>query len=319
MLGPTPVATATAFFDTTSAAAHGSCTAYFTAFECADDVAVMDTLLAALEQWAKQRGARELLGPMSPRMSDPRGLLIEGGGSPVFGMTYSAPYYPALFEALRFDKATDLYEFIVPCSAEYPRLNKVAELAKRRFPSLRLRPFDMDRMDQEFAVMAQIYNAAWRAAWGFIELSPEDLAYTAGGLVKMLGPACAVFVEVDGVPIGFQMAVPDLNSAIKAIGGSLWPFGWLRVKRLIARERTFRALFIGVLPRYRKSGIEAILIQAGLASGAQRFHIGWVLESNFAWKSEIENLTGADLAFKKYRIYRKSFEGNPIGNASAAQ
>jgi hypothetical protein len=85
---------------------------------------------------------------------------------------------------------------------------------------------------------------------------------------------------------------------------------------LISKEKTFRALLIGVLPQYRKTGIEAILIQSGLATGAEQFHIGWVLENNFAWKSEIENITGGKLGIKKYRIYRCACEEQSIEKAA---
>lgn len=316
LLGATPVAAAMTFFDAASAAACGSCSAYFSGFECVNDVAIAERLMEVLEDWAKQQGARELLGPMSPRLSDARGVLIEGGGPAVFGMAYSPKYYDALLAKVGFSKAIDLFEFIVKNEPEYPRLDKVANLARRRFPGLRLRAFDLDHMEREFATMAEIYNSAWSANWGFIPLDVKEFLHTAGGLKRILGPACAVFVEIDGRPVGFQIVVPNINSAIQAIKSRLWPFGFLRLKSLIAKERTFRALFIGVLPQYRKTGIEAILIQAGLATGADKFHIGWVLESNFAWKSEIENITGGALGVKKYRIYRRECEEQLIDQAA---
>jgi GNAT superfamily N-acetyltransferase len=316
LLGDTPVAAAMTFFDDQSAAACGNHSAYFSGFECVNDVAIAERLISALQGWANEQGARELLGPMSPRLSDPRGVLIEGDGPPIFGMAYSPNYYDQLLSSVGFGKAIDLFEFIVKNEPEYPRLEKVANLAKRRFPGLRLRPFDLDNMEREFAAMAEIYNQAWRSNWGFMPLDVKEFLHTAGGLKRILGPACAVFVEIDGRPVGFQIVVPNINSAIKAIKSKLWPFGFLRLKSLISKEKTFRALFIGVLPQYRKTGIEAILIQSGLATGAEQFHIGWVLENNFAWKSEIENITGGTLGIKKYRIYRRACEEQSIEKAA---
>lgn len=316
LLGQTPVAAALAFFDPVSATACGSTSAYFCGFECIDDLAVADRLFTAIEDWAMEQGAVELIGPMSPRLSDTRGVLIEGAGPPVFGMAYSPPYYDALFSGTGFQKATDLFEFIVTSKPAYPRLERIGELARRRFPTLALRPFDLTQMKREITTMSKIYNAAWKSNWGFMPMDVGDFVHAAAGLKRILGPACAYFVEIDGQPVGFQIVVPNVNAAFKAINSRLWPFGFLKLKRLVAREKAFRAMFIGVLPQFRKTGIEAILIKAGLATGAEKFHIGWVLESNFAWKNEIENITGNDLRFKKYRIYRRACEEQHIEQAA---
>jgi hypothetical protein len=165
LLDAQPVACATVFFDEASASALGRKTAYFSSFESVHDIAIAERLVQALEDWGIEQGAEHLVGPMSPRMSDPRGVLVEGGGAPVFGMSYNPDYYDALLTGLAFDKAMDLFEFIVPCRDDYPRLEKAASLAQRRFPQLRLRPFDLTRLEQEFRVVADIYNEAWRANW----------------------------------------------------------------------------------------------------------------------------------------------------------
>src|SRR5208283_2278951 len=86
--------------------------AFFGFFECVNDGEVSRRLFQAVNDWAKGRGMRRLLGPMNPTTNDECGLLVDGfDSSPIFMMTYNPRYYVDLVNAEGFRKAKDLLAY----------------------------------------------------------------------------------------------------------------------------------------------------------------------------------------------------------------
>ncbi|HKJ93310.1 MAG TPA: hypothetical protein VJ957_09080, partial [Longimicrobiales bacterium] len=68
-------------------------------YECIDDAAVSDAMLAHLEAWFRAEGCTELAGPLGFTDLDPEGLLIDGNGAlPTIAGSYHKPYYRGLLE-----------------------------------------------------------------------------------------------------------------------------------------------------------------------------------------------------------------------------
>jgi hypothetical protein len=77
-------------FDQNHHAVHQDHTAFFGFFECENDLRTSRGLFAAVQEWARQQGARRLLGPMNPTTNDECGLLVDGFDSPPqLMMTYN--------------------------------------------------------------------------------------------------------------------------------------------------------------------------------------------------------------------------------------
>ena len=56
----------------------------------------------------------------------------------------------------------------------------------------------------------------------------------AKSLKPLIDPDCVAIVELDGRPIGFGIALPNLNELIADFNGRLLPFNWLKL--LLAAE-----------------------------------------------------------------------------------
>ena len=99
--------------------------------------------------------------------------------------------------------------------------------------------------------------------------------------------------ELDGRPVAFMITLPDINEAIKPMGGSYVSPGIFRLLSWVAlgrpRPRTMRVPLMGVVKDLQSSRMASQLAfmmieyirRASVAHyGASRGEIGWILEDN---------------------------------------
>jgi hypothetical protein len=107
----------------------------------------------------------------------------------------------------------------------------------------------------------------------------------------------------------------NANEPIKAIGGKLLPFGWVRMLRWLRNPqcKTMRVPLMGVKKEFQNSRlasqlafmmIEHIRRNAVRSYGATRGEIGWILEDNKGMIA-IADAIGAHVN-KEYLIYQKT-------------
>ena len=83
----------------------------FTRFDSVDDQDVADALFTSVENWAKQKGMEEVVGPLGFSDLEREGLLIEGFDElATFEEQYNYPYYQKLIENLGYEKEVDWVE-----------------------------------------------------------------------------------------------------------------------------------------------------------------------------------------------------------------
>jgi GNAT superfamily N-acetyltransferase len=118
--------------------------------------------------------------------------------------------------------------------------------------------------------------------------------------------------EIEGIPVAFSVALPDLNQALKHLDGKLIPFGILKLLYYARKIHQIRTALMGVIPEFQGKGIDALLhkqtIENGLAKGFDSAELSWVLESNVDMIRVAERI-GASVE-KRYRMYTKTY-GEP--------
>lgn len=288
---------------------HGSNTGFFGFFECIDDKSVANLLLKAAGDWLRERGHTDILGPANPSMMDEVGILVDGFEyDPSIMMPYHKPYYDKLMTSTGLSKAMDLYAFrVTQSTVNLDRMYRAEEIVRRRIPKLSIREVNVKDLDNEVEIVRHIFNKAWSGNWGFIPLTKKELEDLADDLKLILDPKIAHIAEVDGEPVAFSIALPDLNQALKHMDGTLFPTGIFKLlwhRRNINRIRT---ALMGVLPEYQGRGIDALLhkeaILNGKEAGYKSSELGWVLESNKEMIRVAERI-GASIE-KTYRMYSK--------------
>lgn len=288
---------------------HDNKTGFFGFFECINDESVAKLLLKAAGDWLKQRGHTDVLGPSNPSMMDEIGILVDGFEyDPSIMMPYHKPYYDDLLTATGLQKAMDMYAFrVTQATVTLDRIYRAEEIVRRRLPKLKIREIDLSNLDEEIEIVRQIFNKAWSGNWGFIPLTKKELEDLAKDLKLILDPKIAHIAEVDGEPVAFSVALPDLNQALKHTDGTLFPTG---IFKLLWHRRNIdqiRTALMGVIPKYQGKGIDALLhkeaILNGREAGYKSSELSWVLESNKEMIRVAEKI-GASIE-KTYRMYSK--------------
>jgi hypothetical protein len=105
--------------------------------------------------------------------------------------------------------------------------------------------------------------------------------------------------------VGFALALPDYNQALRHLNGRLLLFGFLKLlwhRRNITGLRVFT---LGLKPEYQRRGIDALfylrIYQHGPAARFHRAEASWILEDNWGMRRALERM-GA-YVHKTYRVY----------------
>ncbi len=287
---------------------HGTKSAYFGLYESVNDPAVAASLLAAARDWARWRGLDTLLGPMSFSTNYEVGLLIEGFDSdPYVMMPYNPRYYAQLFEACGLKKAKDLYAW--ERSAATPPPERFARIADkiRQHESITVRAVRLREFDAEVARIKEVYNAAWEKNWGFVPMTDAEFERLTTDLRKFVVSDLALIAEDRGEPIAFALTLPDVNQALKHVGGRLTraglPIGLAKFLWYSRKIDRVRLITLGVKSGWRRRGIDAVLvvetIRRAHALGYAGGEISWTLEDNDLINRAIESC-----GCKRTKVYR---------------
>lgn len=230
-------------------------------FECARDPEAARALFAAAEDALRGQGVERVMGPVNLTTHDEVGLLVEGFDVPPTLLTsYNPPFYAELFEQNGFRPRLDYYAY--HCDPMRPPdrlLERLTRANRENRGSLRVRSSDPRRWEAENRTLFELYNRSFDGVWGFVPLGWDEYRERADRFRPFYHPDLVVVAEWDGRPVGFAVALPDINVALAPLGGRLWPFGWVRLIRRAQRIDSLRLLLLGVLPEYTGRGIAARL------------------------------------------------------------
>ncbi len=290
---------------------HNERAGFFGLFECVPQCdAAASALLDAATAWVRERGATFLRGPVSLSTNElDCGLLIAGFDSrPIFQSSYNPPYYADYIEANGFVPCKDLLSFYLDAASQpSERLQRVLTRLRKR-EHIAIRPVNMRDLTTDVLHITRIYNDAWSDNWGFVPITEAEAQHMAKSLKLAIIPDLTLLAEIDGEPVGCFVALPDLNQALRHMNGRLFPWGLLRFLYYRRRIDTVRTAMMGVKKRYRRLGIDILLLTTAWLQapklGINQGELGWVLEDNHPMIKALED-TGAQPT-KRYRIYQKA-------------
>jgi GNAT superfamily N-acetyltransferase len=280
-------------------------------FECEDDRAVADALLATAERWVRERDCDRLVGPMDFTTNHECGLLIEGYERPPQILEpWQHPYYRRLIEGYGLEKAMDLLKWELHISDRSKVLPVIRELAERLEPEhgIRMRHMRKRHFEAEIRRFLEVYNAAWERNWGFVPLSEGEIVQYAKDLKPVLDENWAMVAEKDGETVGAALTLPDYNQVLKKMNVRLLPLGW--AKALLGRRKVdkVRVFALGVKPEYQHTGVAAAFYMEHFEMAATTpqdgGEMGWILETNTAMNRAMEAMGGRIV--KRYRVYERS-------------
>jgi len=290
---------------------------FFGFFDCIDDAEVAHLLMAKAREVLVQKGLTSIRGPYSPSSNEECGLLVEGFESaPFVMMPYNPPYYLPLYEKMGLRPIRDLYAFYLSAETEAPeRIRKIVDRV-RRSTGISIRSINMQKLEDELAIIHKLYNVTLDRNWGFVPIELEDLISTADELKQIADPNMVLIAEKNGEPVGFSLTLPNMNELMWKTrnSGTL-----MRVLKFLwylktSHPKEARLIVLGVAPEFRNTGIAALFYYETLARGKSKYvggELSWVEANNTEITKGITVMGG-----KKYKSYR-IFESPLTGEARA--
>ena len=296
-----------AFIDQLAVEAWGEPVGLFGYYESPPDPEASRLLLDTARGWLAQRGMKAIGGPWR-LVSQEWGAVVEGySPSPVVMAPYNPAYYNEQFSAYGLVKAKDLLVYIIDVRDGYQIPERILTLTDRvakRF-NVHVRQLDMKNFDQEVENLISLSNQSLVNNWGYSPVTEAEVRAMAHDLKPIIHPKAVLFAEdQQGKPIGFAIAIPDVNQILKGMHGSLFPFGWARMLWMLPRLTQYRMFALGVIPEYHALGIDSLIYRAlyeSCYSDDIRFEINYVLEDNYPMNNAILKLGAKPL--RRYRVY----------------
>ena len=282
-----------------------------------DDIEISHSLLEAVENFGREKGMQNIVGPLGFTDMDPEGMLTWGfdklGTMPTI---YNYPYYPEHMERLGgWEKDNDYVEYYLEVPDKVPeKYSKIASMIEKRY-NLHVKKLTREDVTKGGygRKLFELVNETYKDLYGFVELTDRQIDQ----YVKMYLPMAdlnLITVIEDGNAgneiAGMGITIPSLARALqKCRRGRLFPFGWYHVLRAIKYHKTegVDLLLMGFLPEYRSKGANALLF-ADLIPRYQAYGFKWgesqvEMETNEGVQSQWGPLN--PINHKRRRCYRK--------------
>lgn len=288
-------------------------------FECIDDSAVAGALIDTAEQWLRARGMKRVIAPISLSIWDEPGVLVDGFDEPpLLLMGHHRRWYAPLIEAAGYGREKDLLAYALDITRPFQEKVQRIVAAGDANPRIRLRTVDVSRFEREAEIILHILNDAWSNNWGFIPLTPAEIAYAGKSLKPLIRTEMVRICEYDGVPAAFMITLPDLNEWIRDFNGALLPFNWAKLlwRLKFGRSQRVRVPLMGVLREHQRSRqgammafmlIEHIRRYTHGTYGATRAELSWILDDNLPMRNILETI--GCTVYKTYRVFSRSLDG----------
>lgn len=282
-----------------------------------DDIEVSKALLNAVEDWGRQRGMKEAVGPLGFTDMDPEGMLTWGFDQLGTQATiYNYSYYPEHMEQLGdFEKDNDYVEFKLMVPDTVPeKYTKISRMIETRY-NLHVRKFTKkDIFEGGYGrKIFELINTCFKDLYGYSELSDRQISQYIDMYLPMADLSLITGVEdwnAEKKLVAVGISIPSLSVALqKCRRGRLFPMGWWHILRALKQHKTkgVDLLLLGVLPEYRMKGANALMF-SDLIPRYQAYGFEWgesqvEMETNENVQSQWQYLE--TILHKRRRCYKK--------------
>lgn len=279
-----------------------------------DDAEVSAALIAAVEQWARERGMTELQGPLGFTDLDREGMLVEGFDRlGTMATIYNHPYYPQHIERLGFEKDVDWVEFLIKVPEKnWEKAERLSAIIARKYNLRVVQCKSRSELAKRYGkALFELVNECYAPLYGFSPLSEKQIEQ----LIKQYLPVVdlrlisLVVDEADNL-VALGVTLVSLSRALQKARGRLFPFGWYHLAKALffSRPKRLDFLLVAVKPEYQSKGVMAMifndLMPRYIAMGFEDVETNPELETNNKVQAQWESFEKEQ--HKRRRAYKKA-------------
>lgn len=254
---------------------HKTQNARFGFIDFIDDPEVSEALLKAVEDWARKKGMKKLIGPLGFTDLDHEGMLIEGFQElGTMATIYNHAYYAEHLERLGYKKDSDWVEFLIDVPDKVPeKMSRIAEIVKKKYNLKVLKYKSRSRIKSEYGrALFHLINDAYDGLYEYSHLTERQIEYYIDVYLGLLNlDLVTLIVDKQGHLVGVGISMPSMSKALQKSMGKMLPFGWFHLlKGLKGKNDKVDLLLVAVKPEYQNKGVNALLF-ADLIPVYQRY------------------------------------------------
>ena len=214
---------------------------FFAAAEnCGQEVAEM---IGHAEHRLKERGVSKVIAPANGGAPNAMGFLATGfAEEPMFPFPWTPTYYKGYIEMLNYQPTYPMWYYEVDFSSvKY-------QAAKSRYANYNaavIRPVSKKNWDKDIEIVTDMLNETFVHEWEFAKMTHAEMKEFFAPMKDALAPQQILIAEVDGKPVGFCLAMPDLTPLFRTFNGKV---GLGAILKLI----------FGAATKFKKAGILGI-------------------------------------------------------------
>ena len=291
---------------------HGAAQVRFTRFDSIDDTEVSRALFGAVANWGRERGMREMCGPLGYSDLDREGLLIEGfDEDSTFEEQYNYEYYAALCEDFGLSRDADWLEYELRRPRE--RNKMLSRVAARTLELNHLHVADTNLPKRKYIEkyrdgFFECLDRCYSHLYGTVPLTRAEQDELISQFMLSVNKEYAVFIcdESERV-VAFGLCFPGIGNAVKKSGGRLTPATLCRIIKTVKDPQTIDLGLVAVLPEYQNAAINAVVLDRLLDvledGRVERCETNLNLEDNTAVQAQWKYFDSR--RHKKRRSYKK--------------
>ncbi len=245
---------------------HDGAVARFGFIDFIDDNEVSAALMKAVEDWAREKGMKKMIGPLGFTDLDHEGMLVDGFHElSTMATIYNYPYYAKHMQRLGYEKDSDWIEFVMDVPAEIPeKYNRIADIVKKKFGLRVLKYKNRKKIKEEYGrALFELINEAYDGLYEYSHLTDRQIDYYINIYLGLLNlDLVTLVVDKDDKLVGVGISMPSMSRALQKSKGKMLPFGWIHLlKGLKGKNDRVDLLLVAVKPDYQNKGVNALLFQ----------------------------------------------------------
>ncbi|MBA4408705.1 MAG: hypothetical protein C0397_04700 [Odoribacter sp.] len=293
---------------------HQENSARFAFFETWNDEEVATGLIEAVENWARKKGMKKMVGPLAFSDKDPQGFLIEGFDEPaVIASNCNFPYQVELLERNFYSKEVDLVVYQIKIPESIPDFYlQIQERAIRMNPNLQVLEFTSRRKVKPcIHPVLQLLNRTFTEIFGFIPFTEAEMDDFANRYLFLINPNFIKIVVTDkNEVVAFVIGMSHIGDGIQKSKGYLFPFGIFQIFASARKSKQMNLLLGGIDPAFRGKGLDVMMgvkmLESAKAHGKTVIDSHLELEYNTKVRAEMEKMGG--VVYKRFRIFGKDLK-----------
>lgn len=282
-------------------------------FECINDQEAAFQLIDTARAYLKEEGMEGMDGPINFGEKDKFwGLIIKNFEyPPYYNQNYNPEYYVKFFENYGFKIYYEQYIYYRNTTDELKEVHLRKSERIRRDPKYTFDTISKKNLEKYAEDFRTIYNRAWVKHEAFSGMEKRQAMTIMKTIKPILDEDLIYFAYYDGRPVGFFIALPEINQIFQYVNGNLnW---WGKIKFLYHKWMgtctTFFGLAFGIDPDFQGKGLEGAIFEEckKIVNKKGQYDdvvITWIGEFNPKMIHVIENL-GAELlrTMATYRLF----------------